>query len=186
MKRGVSSIIAVCLLTVLLQAQFFGGMTVFDPSVFGKNIEELAQLEQQMSQLTRTYEMVTNQYNQMLQMSKPVPLSMSVRYRALMTPWQLSSATNTYGTTAGWTTAANTGFNVAGGYQSATEPLLPYGTGLGNVPADQLQRLKAHYATIELTDGANQSGIQTIGDLRRNSASTEVAIHGLEDDSLSS
>ena len=185
MKRVVLSLTASILTASLLCGQFFGGVTVFDPSVFSKNTEELVQMEQQMSQMLRTYQMITNQYNQMLLMANQSPVNMSMRYRAILTPWQPSTATNTYGTTGGWITAVNTGTNVSGGYQSATEPLRPYGSGLGNIPPDQLDRLQKHYATIELTDGANQNGMETIGTMRRNASGVEIAIKGLEDDSLS-
>jgi len=187
MKRGVLSLTAVGLAGSLLYGQFFGaGVTVFDPSVFGNTVEQLAKMEREMAQLERTYQMVTNQYNQMLLMAKQSPVNMSTRYRAILTPWQPSLATNTYGTTGGWIAAVNTGVNVPGGYQSATEPLRPYGAGLGNIPPDQLDRLQKHYATIELTDGANQSGMATIGTMRRNASSVDLTIQGLEDDSLSS
>src|SRR5258708_6759746 len=144
MKRGVlSSIVVVGLVANLLYGQFFGaGVTVFDPSVFGKNIEELGQMEQQLSQLLRTYQVLNNQYNQMLWMATPV--SAAARYRAILTPWQLSTATNTYGTTSGWIAAVNTGANASGGYQSATERLMPYGSALGSVPSDQFDRLQKH------------------------------------------
>jgi hypothetical protein len=185
MKRGVlSTVVVTGLVANLLYGQFFGpGMTVFDPSVFGKNIQELAQMEQQLSQQLRTYQMINNQYNQMLWMATPV--SVMSRYRAILTPWQSSTATNTYGTTGGWIVAVNTGMNAPGGYQSATEQLQPYGSALGNVPPDQLDRLQKHYATIELTDGATQSGMATIGTMRQNAPMVEVAIQGLENDSLS-
>src|SRR5205807_3732157 len=48
-----------------------------------------------------------------------------------------------------------------------------------------LPRVKTNYATVELTDGANLSGMETLGRLRANSRAVEMAIQGLEDDSLS-
>ena len=75
---------------------------------------------------------------------------------------------------------------VEAGYAAATQALAGYGAALGNIPADQLPRVKTNYATIELTDGANLSGMETIGRLRANARAVEVAIQGLEDDSLSS
>jgi hypothetical protein len=170
----------------LLYGQFFGfGLTVFDPSVYLEAVSEVSQLVQQYNQLVQTYRMITNQYNQMLWMAKELPGNLA-RFRAIPTPWFLSGATNTYGSTGGWIGAINTGANVAGGYRSATERLLPYGSALANVPADQLDRLEKHYATIELTDGANEDGIETIGTLRSNAPQVESAIQDLENDSLDS
>lgn len=169
----------------LLRGQFFG-LVVFDPSVFAKVAAQLIEMGNQLDQMIKTYEMITNQYNQMIWMAKRIPVNMAARYRAVLTPWRFPSATNTYGTTGEWMSAVNTGAGVAAGYTAAVEQLLAYGAALGNVPVDQLDRLKKHYATIELTDGANQHGMEAIGALRRNAPAVELAIQGLEEDSLSS
>ena len=79
-------------------AQFFG-ITVFDPANWAEALNQLRQLEQQYSQLVATYDQITNQYNHMLFMARRVPVNMSTRYRALLSPWRPSTASNTYGTT---------------------------------------------------------------------------------------
>ena len=187
MKRIlVSTFASLVLGSGLLFGQFFGVLTVFDPSVFAKAAAQLVQLEQQYQQLVQTYQMITNQYTQMLWMARQIPVNMIARYRAIRTPWTLFSAPNTYGTTGGWMSAVNSGAGVGAGYFAASERLLAYGAALANVPADQLDRLQKHYATIELTDGANQEGLQTLGTLRANAPLVESAIQGLENDSLSS
>ena len=187
-KRVLAAVVCVCLLlgATIARAQFFGiGVTVFDPSVYAEAVTEVTKLIQQYNQLVETYQMITNQYNQMLWMAKMLPGSLA-RFRAIATPWFLSSATDTYGTTSGWISAINTGANVLAGYQSAIDKLLTYGSALGNVPADQLSRLQKHYGTIELTDGATQDGIETVGTLRSNAPLVETAIQNLEDASLDS
>ena len=185
MKRIFLSFVAFTTLAAgLLYGQFFG-LTVFDPTVYAEAVAEVDKLVQQYNQLVQSYQMVTNQYNQMLWMAKALPGGLA-RFGTIPTPWFLSSAGNIYGTTGGWIAAVNTGANVAGGYQGATEPLLPYGAALANVPADQLDRLEKHYATIELTDGANQDGMETIGTLRNNAPQVQTAIQSLENDSLNS
>jgi hypothetical protein len=163
-----------------------GQWTVFDPSVFAKVTAQLIEMQHQLAQMIQTYQMITNQYNQMLWMARSMPVNMAARYRAVLTPWYLASATNTYGTTGGWIGAINSGTGVASGYAQATESLLPYGVVLSNIPSDQLDRLEKHYATIELTDGANQNDMETIGTLRAHAPEVEQAIQSLETDSLSS
>jgi hypothetical protein len=186
MKR---KLVVCALLSVVLAAPVFAifgvGDIVFDPSNFEEAVRQLLQMEQQYAQLVRTYQMIRSQYDQMVWMSKRVPVNMAARYRAITTPWRTSSATNTYGTTADWVTGINMGLGTAAGYSAATQPLGSYGAALGNIPADQLPRIKTNYATIELTDGANVSGMDTIGRLRANARAVEMAIQGLEDDSLS-
>jgi hypothetical protein len=187
MKRNVT--LAVCLLAALAGPAFailgFGDI-VLDPQNLEENIKQLIQMEQQYTQLVTTYEVILGQYQHMVRMAMSVPVNMVARYRALATPWQFSSATDTYGTTGGWIGGINTGAGVASGYLRATQSLLDYGAALGNLPADQLQRVKTGYATVELTDGANRKGIETIGRLRANAPAVATAIQGLEDDSLSS
>lgn len=186
-KRVVLVLVSVCLLfgTTIARAQFGLGLTVFDPSVYAEAVAEVKKMVQEYDQLVQTYQMITNQYKQMLWMAKTLPGGLA-RFRAARTPWFLSSATNTYGTTAGWIAAVNTGANVLAGYENATDRLLSYGMALGNVPADQLSRLQKHYATVELTDGANQEGMQTVGTLRLNAPQVEGAIRNLEAASLDS
>ena len=114
------------------------GDIVFDPTNFQKAVQEVLTLEQQYLQLIAMYKMLTSQYDQMVWMSKKVPVNMPLRYQALATLWRLSSATNTYGTTGGWISGINTGLAVPTGYASATQPLGAYGAVLGNIPGDQL------------------------------------------------
>jgi hypothetical protein len=161
------------------------GDIVFDPSSFGKLVEQVAQMEREYTQLVQTYQMVTAQYNQMIWMSKMVPANLRAHYRALITPWRNTSAPNTYGTTGGWIAAINSGNGVPGGYQQAIQRLNAYGAALSNIPADQLDRVKTSYATVELADGANESGIDLVGRLRANAPQVEAAIQSLETDSLS-
>jgi type IV secretion system protein TrbJ len=162
------------------------GDIVYDPTNFAEAVQEFEQLAQQYAQLVRTYQMITNQYNQMMWMATPAPVNMLQRYRALLTPWTFSSATNTYGTTAAWESAINTGQGVSSGYSAATEPLGAYGGALGNIPGDQLDRLEKDYGTVELSDGASQAAMQLVGQLRSNAPAVESAISNLESDSLSS
>ncbi len=103
------------------------------PSVYAQALAQVSKLVEQYNQLVQTYQMITNQYNQMLWMAKTLPGGLS-RFHTVATPWFLSSATNTYGTTSGWITAINTGSYTSVGYQQATERLLPYGAALATCP----------------------------------------------------
>jgi hypothetical protein len=183
------SILAGCaaLACVAPALAIFGlGDIVFDPTNFEEAVQQLVQLEQQYAQLVQTYHMIQSQYQQMLWMAKQDPVNMFLRYRAMATPWTSSSATNTYGTTAAWTLGINSGQSIQAAYSSAVQRLSAYGSDLANVPADQTDRIKTGYATVELTDGANRSSMQTIGSIRGNAAAVETAIQNLENDSLSS
>ena len=121
------------------------GDVVFDPTNYAEAIRQLWQMEQEYAQLVASYQMIRNQYNQLVWMGQQVPVNMAARYRALATPWQNSAASNTYGTTGGWITGINTGQGVAAGYSQATEPLHTYAAALANIPADQLDRFELNY-----------------------------------------
>jgi hypothetical protein len=186
MKKTLSLILLAILVCALPALAIFGvGDIVYDPSNYAEAVQQLAQLEQQYGQLIRTYDMIESQYELMQQMARQVPVNMAARYKALATPWTPSTATNTLGTTSGWTEAIDYGQNVAAGYSSATQALEKYGS-LGNLSTSQQDRIKSGYATVELTDGANLAGMQTIGTMRGNAVAVETAIRNLENDSLSS
>lgn len=187
MKKGIAVFTVIAAFFVAPAFAIFGlGDIVFDPTNFEEAVQQLLQMEQQYAQLVQTYQMVRNQYEQMIWMAKQVPVNMAVRYRAVATPWPLSRAANIYGTSGGWVGGINTGVGVSDGYSRATQPLDTYGSALGNIPADQQERVKTTYATVELTDGANLAGLTILGQLRSNAPAVETAIRNLEDDSLSS
>jgi hypothetical protein len=183
MNRRIIASVGVCSLigVVVTRAQ----LMVFDPSLYSEAVSEVSQLVEQYNELVKTYQMVTNEYNQMLWMAKMLPGSLT-RFRAVATPWFHSSATNTYGTTSGWTAAIDAGANAAEGYSQAVGGLSVYGGSLANIPADELERLEKYYGTVELADGANIAGIETLGSIRANATEVESAIQQLEDVSLSS
>src|SRR5215469_17953526 len=115
-RRIIAAIFCACLLFAasVAKAQLGFGITVYDPSVYFEALTEVEKLVQQYNQLVETYQMITNQYNQMLWMAKTLPGNLA-RFRTIPTPWFLSASTNTYGTTGGWIGAINTGSNVLGG-----------------------------------------------------------------------
>ena len=172
---------------VLLSTPVFAffGVVVFDPTNYAQALERLAELKTQYEQLVETYDMIHSQYDQMVWMAKQVPVDMATRYRTLAGLWHLSDAHDAYGKAGEWLSALNTGADAQGGYTQATEPLESYGTALANLPADQVDRLKTTYTTVELADGANVLAMETIGDLRARAAQMEQTTRQLEDDSLS-
>jgi hypothetical protein len=191
MNRNLVRTLVVCLVVCLTitpsaKAIFGLGDVVFDPTNFEEAVQQFLAMERQYEQLVHQYLILQSQYDHMRRMAQQVPVNMVSRYKALATPWRLSSATDTYGTIGGWISSINSGVGIASGYDRAVEQLSPYGSAFGNIPADQQDRVKTSYATVELTDGANQNAIDTVGRLRANASEVERAIQGLEDDSLSS
>jgi hypothetical protein len=186
LKAG--AIVAVVALVLASPARAILGLgdVVFDPQNYVQAVRSFIQLEQQYAQLIQIYQQSRQQYEQLLRMAKTVPVDMRARYRAVVTPWTNSAATNIYGTSGGWVSAINNGVDVSAGYSRAVEKLDDYGPALGNIPSEQLDRVKTSYATVELTDGANLQGMETIGRLRANAPALQNTITALEEDSLSS
>jgi hypothetical protein len=76
---------------------------------------------------------------------------------------------------------------VNAGYQQATTPLLQYGSAqLSGMTADEFDRVKSQYASVELADGANTTAMATIGSIRGDSQNIQNQINNLEQDSFSS
>ena len=111
---------------------------VFDPESYSKLVAQLAQMEQQYNELVNTYQMVTNQYNQMVTNARMI--TSKARWKAILTPWQLPSATNTYGTTAGWISALRTGSGGASGYTQSVTTLNNYAPVWGSISSSQQDR----------------------------------------------
>lgn len=161
------------------------GDIVYDPTNFEEAVQQLAMLEQQYEQVAQTYRTVNSQYQQMLYMARKVPVDMKRRYQTAVTAWTASAPSDAFGTIGSWSAAIGGGQNVPSSYAAATTLLENYGSAFDVVPSDQKARIKTDYATVELTDGANVAGMQTIGDLRNHAASVETAIANLESDSYS-
>ncbi len=187
-KTTVAVVIAVILLLpAVSRAQFGLSGIVYDPTNYLNALLRYNQLVQQLAQLRQTYQQVLNQYNLAVQMAKNLE-NMPARYRATFSQWRNFSANDLYGNTAGWVGAANGAGaqTVAPAYQQATIPLLTYNQGDLNAinPADA-GNLRSAYASLELADGANVSGLATVGNIRGNAQTVEQQIANLEQDSLS-
>jgi len=187
-KASVVVVLAlVLLLPVVSRAQFGPGGVVYDPTNYLNALLRYNQLVQQLAQLRQTYQQVLNQYNLALQMSRNIE-NMPARYRATFSQWRNFSANDLYGNTGAWVGAANGAGaqSVAPAYQRATIPLLTYSQAdLNAINPTDASNLRSAYASVELADGANVSGLTTVGNIRGNAQTVQQQIANLEQDSLS-
>lgn len=160
---------------ITARAQF----VVFDPTNYEEAVRGFVQLEQQYGQLVTTYQLLKEQ-------SRLAPGDLSSRYRPIATPYLALVAPDTYASNAGWVYTANTGWEATSGYQSSTSALQPYGSSLDQLSAEEQQRTKTAFGTVELADGLNVHALEMLGYLRRHSTDVEFALRRLEDDSFSS
>jgi hypothetical protein len=162
-----------------------GSGIVYDPTNYQNALLRYYQLRQHLLQLEKTYTQVVTQYNLALRMSQSIQ-NMPARYRALFSQWRNGNALNTFGNTSGWISGVNTG-NVGGGYKQSTTELSLYDPGhLSAMDPFELSRVKSQYASVQLTDGANETAMATIGSIRGSAAQVQTQIGNLESDSLSS
>jgi hypothetical protein len=181
-KKAVIVLVVVLISAGIARAQILA-LPVFDASNYLNAVLRLAELEKQLEQMVMTYEQLVREYEQMVWMAKQLPGLL--RYRFAPTPWVFSRSGNTYGTTGGWTSAINSGAAVAAGYRQAVERLLTYGPALGRLQAEQAERARIHYGTVELADAGTLHSMQVIGLQRDKTDLTAREIQELEDASLS-
>ena len=175
--------LSVAALLCALMPCIFALDIVFDPQNLDELVKQFEQMEKQYDELVNTYQMVTSQYNQMVTNAQMI--TSKARWKSVLTPWQFPTATNTYGTTSGWTTALRTGSGSATGYNQSVTKLNAYGTGWGSISPALQDQIARNYATIELSDGATINALDQLGKMRGNSAAVDTAIDALESDSLS-
>lgn len=165
----------------------FGLSVVYDPTNFHNAVLRYYQLIAQLNQMRMTYAQIVNQYNLAVEMAQSLP-NMASRYATTWAPWRYATAQDTYGNSRTWISGANTGAvpNVLDGYLKATNSLLTYSPALlSGMPPSQRQRIESDAATIELSDGAAQNALETIGAIRANAASALNAISNIQNDSFS-
>lgn len=185
-KRIAVLVLAGCGIIALPAFAIFGiPSIVWDPTACARLLTQIHQMEKDYTQMVQTYNMVTNQYKQMVTNAKFLPTAFLNHYRALSTPWSMTSATNTYGTTGGWINAVNSGVGVQPGYMAASTPLGDYSSVWGALSAEQQEVVKRNYSTLELADGSAINGLTTVGAIRGNASNVDHAISILENDSLS-
>src|SRR5713226_7347699 len=186
MKVKVLVVLLILTLCVGTASAQFGGV-VYDPTNYHNALLRYFQLQQQLIELKNSYTQLVAQYSLAVRMARNIQ-NMPARYRAQFSNWRNTAARDLYGNTGTWVSGVNSGQlpTVSTGYQQATTQLLQYNPAmLAGMTPEELERVKAQYATVELTDGANTTAMTTIGSLRANARNIESRISNLEQDSLS-
>jgi hypothetical protein len=182
MKRKVLAVFLAVGLVVGTASAQFGGV-VYDPTNYHNALLRYYQLQQHLIQLQKTYAQIVSQYNLAMAMARYVH-NMPTRYRATFSQWRNATALNTYGNTNGWIAGINSGY-VNGGYQQSTTQLLQYDPNhLSGMDANELSRVKSQYASVELSDGANEEAMAAIGAIREDAHNVQAQIANLEQDSF--
>jgi hypothetical protein len=187
MKRKALVFMLVTALCVGTASAQFGSGIVYDPTNYHNALLRYYQLQQQLSQLQKSYAQITSQLNLAMQMAQFVK-NMPARYRALFSQWRNVTSLNTFGNTGSWVSGINSGLlpTINTGYQRSTTQLLPYGADhLSGMDPYELERVQSQYASVQLVDGANVNAMATIGSIRGSAQDIQTQIGNLEQDSFS-
>jgi len=171
------------LFAVPAHAQFGSGV-VFDPTQSGHAIELIRQAVQLYTTAAQTRDQVIAAYNLARQMAN-LPQTLYRQLEGSLSNWTNITAPSTYGNTAGWVNAVNTGIGVTQGYNAVTlsTPRFPDYNTLD--PLSQ-QIVATTAATSDLADGITVSNLATLGALRAAAAARQRDLQQLQNQTFSS
>jgi hypothetical protein len=163
-----------------VHAQFGSGI-VYDPTQSTHAVQQILQAKQLYTTTVQTTQNVISAYNLARQMAN-LPQSLYTSFSNLgRQQWtNLATPANTYGNSLEWINAALTGYGAAGANQSASIPRIGQISGYGSLSSQGQQVIAAQGATVDLSDSANATSLQTIGTIRANAAQREADISQLE------
>ena len=181
------SLLISTVVAIPVHAQLFGSGIVYDPTQSAHAISQIQQAEQLYTTANQTRDQIIQTYNLAQQMAQ-MPQNLYQRYAAEFSRWTSLSAPNTYGNTADWIGAANTGSpqQATTGYAQAGIQLNPFPSSTwAAIDALTQAAIKAKYATAELADGISTTSLATFGEIRARSKALNQQLVNLERDSYS-
>jgi len=167
-KRILIPILLAYLPTTVL-AQIFGPTIVFDPTVAGRVVTEIAQIVKLYNTATQTYNQIA--YNAQWFTNKN-------RWLGIATQVVNSNTRSIFGETGGWNPAVTVGINIPGVWSAATYGIHPPPFWSG-FPAGA-SSTSANIASVNVADGMTQAAMLTIANSRRHQPANDLALSNLE------
>ena len=174
-------------ISIPVHAQLFGSGIVYDPTPSAHAISQIREAQQLYTTASQTRDQIIQIYNLAHQMAQ-MPPNLYRRYSAEFARWTTLSATDTYGNTADWIGAANTGNPqlATSGYRLAGIQLNSQAnSGFLSFDPRTQDTVKAQYATAELADGIATTSLANLGDVRARSQAFSQQIDNLQSDTYS-
>lgn len=158
--------------------------TVYDPASFSRQVMNYLQDHKTLLATLQNLQKAVHQEQMMMQAYQTIHYM--PRYGALFSNWRnLQMALDEYGNAAPFINAANSGNGVQGAYGRITTDMNRYPSGwISTLSPSGLGRLTAQAGTVGIRDSSNVSAMQTIGQIRYNSANVERAIAALKSDTM--
>lgn len=167
-KRILIPILLAYIPTTVL-AQIFGPTIVFDPTVAGRVVTEIAQIVKLYNTATQTYNQIA--YNAQWFTNKN-------RWLGIVTQVVNSNTRSIFGETGGWNPAVTAGINIPGVWSAATYGIHPPPFWSG-FPAGA-SSTSANIASVNVADGMTQAAMLAIANSRRNQPANDLALSNLE------
>jgi hypothetical protein len=163
-----------------VHAQFGSGI-VYDPTQSTHAVQQILQAKQLYTTTVQTTQNVIAAYNLAREMaSLPQSLYMSFSNLGRQQWTNFTQPANTYGNSLPWINAALNGYGATAANQAAGVPHTGQITGYGSLSSQGQQVIAAQGATVDLSDSANSTSLQTIGTIRANATQREADISQLE------
>jgi hypothetical protein len=180
MNSWIVATLAIAAATPFANAQFGAGI-VYDPTQSAHALKQILEENQIYTTTVETSKNVIGAYNLAQRMAN-LPESLYTSFSNLgHQEWAaVTRPANTYGNSDAWINAALTGFGAADANRTASVPPTSRISGYSSLSPNGQQAIAAQGATIDLSDAANATGLQTIGTIRANSAQRETDIGQLE------
>ncbi|HKD06460.1 MAG TPA: hypothetical protein VKB79_11210 [Bryobacteraceae bacterium] len=182
-RRGVLAWASVLGAISIPAAAQFGISIVSDPGVYSRMATDLAQAIREYQAIITLYQLSQQAYANMVRAATNITTKNV--WMPPSTAWTYPSATNTYGTTAGWTQTINSGLGAVPAWSSSAISLQNYNPIWPSLSAGQQTQFGRRYGSIELTDSAATNSMNQVGVVRGNASTTDAAIARLEADSMS-
>ena len=181
MKRTLVFIVSLAAMSSARGYAQFGSGIVYDPTQSAHAAQQILEAKQLYTETVQATQNVIGAYNLAKRMAT-LPQSLYTSYVNLgRQQWtNLTQPANTYGNSAQWVNAALNGYGAAGANQSASIPRIGQISGYSSLSSQGQQVIAAQGATVDLSDSANATSLQTIGTIRTNAAQREADISQLE------
>jgi hypothetical protein len=166
-KRILIPIVLAYIPTTVL-AQIFGPTIVFDPTVAGRVVTEIAQIVKLYNTATQTYNQIAYNASWFTNKSRWMGITQVVN----------SNTRSIFGETGGWNPAVTAGINIPGVWSAATYGVHPppfwssFPVGASST--------SANIASVNVADGMTQAAMLAIANSRSNQPANDLALSNLE------
>ncbi|WP_433971393.1 hypothetical protein [Tunturiibacter lichenicola] len=180
MKSLFVAALAMATAAPIAHAQFGSGI-VYDPTQSAHAAQQILQTNQLYTITLKTTQNVIGAYNLAQRMAN-LPQSLYTSYTNLgRQQWTvLTRPANTYGNSLSWMNAASTGYGALSANQTASVQRTAQISRYNSLSPQGQQVIAAQGATVDLSDAANTTSLQTVGTIRANSIQRETDISQLE------